>query len=137
MMVINLNEILKNIEQFHGHIGPYAVIGYRMGKIANEKLGKDPFNKKAYVWTGTKPPMSCVIDGIQMSSGCTIGKGNLTIVSGKSPKARFSTNDGKKIEIYLRESVKNEIESTVTKQNIVSFSEELYQKPDSELFEIY
>ncbi len=135
-MVIKLDEILKNIEQFHGHLGPYAVIGYRMGRIANEKLGKDPFSKKAHVWTSDIPPMSCVIDGIQMSSGCTVGKGNLTLLSGNIPKVRFSTNDGKKIEIYLRESVKNEIDSTVTEQNIVSYSEKLYQKSDQELFEI-
>ena len=135
-MVIILDDALKNIEQFHGHIGPYVVIGYRMGCIANEKLGKNPFSKKAHVWTSTKPPMSCIIDGIQMSSGCTIGKGNLTIIMGKLPKVRFSNNNGKHIEIHLRESIKNEIDKTVTEQNIVSYSEKLYQKSDQELFEI-
>ena len=135
-MVIKLNEELKNIEQFHGHIGPYAVIGFRMGKIAIEKLGKNPFSKKAQVWTGEKPPMSCVIDGIQMSSGCTIGKGNLTISSGKLPKVLFSNNDGKQVEILLRESIKNDIDITVNDQNIIAYSEKLYQKTDNELFEI-
>jgi formylmethanofuran dehydrogenase subunit E len=135
-MVIGLNEELKNIERFHGHIGPYAVIGFRMGKIANEKLGNNPFSKKAQVWTSKEPPMSCVIDGIQMSSGCTIGKGNLTIVSGNLPKVLFSNNDGKQIEIHLRQSIINEIDTNVTEQNIISYSEKLYQKPDNELFEI-
>jgi len=135
-MVIILNEDLKNIEQFHGHIGPYAVIGFRMGKIANEKLGKNPFSKKAQVWTDAKPPMSCIIDGIQMSSGCTIGKGNLTILSGKLPKVRFSNNEGKQVEILLRESIKNDIDTTVNEENIIAYSEELFQKPDTELFEI-
>jgi len=136
-MVITLDDALKNIEEFHGHIGPYAVIGYRMGKIANEKLGKNPFGKKAHVWTGKKPPMSCIIDGIQMSSGCTLGKGNLKVVSGNIPKVRFSNNDGKQVEILLRKSIKNEIDTTVTEQNIISYSEKLYQKPDIELFEIF
>ncbi len=135
-MVIRLNEELRNIERFHGHIGPYAVIGFRMGKIANEKLGKNPFNKKAQVWTSKEPPMSCVIDGIQMSSGCTIGKGNLKIFSGNLPKVLFSNNNGKQIEIHLRESIKNEIDTNVTEQNIISYSEKLYQLPDAELFEI-
>jgi len=135
-MVIGLNEELKNIEQFHGHIGPYAVIGFRMGKISNEILGKNPFDKKAQVWTSTKPPMSCIIDGIQMSSGCTIGKGNLEISSGKLPKVRFVNNDGKQVEIALKESIKNEIDTTVNEQNIISYSEKLFQKPDNELFEI-
>ena len=134
--MILLNEELKNIEQFHGHIGPYAVIGFRMGKIANEKLGKNPFSKNAQVWTDAKPPMSCVIDGIQMSSGCTTGKGNLTILSGKLPKVRFSNNEGKEVEIILRESIKNDIDTTVNEENIIAYSEELFQKPDTELFEI-
>lgn len=136
-MVITLDETLKKIEQFHGHLGPYAVIGYRMGMIANEKLGSDPFSKTAIIWTSTAPPKSCVIDGIQMSSGCTIGKCNLTVVSGDTPKARFLTDDGKQIEIVLRDSVKNEIDSTVTEKNIVSYSERLFQKSDQELFKIH
>ncbi len=135
-MVIPLDETLKKIEQFHGHLGPYAVLGYRMGRIANEKLGTNPFLKTAIVWTNGTPPMSCVIDGIQISSGCTTGKGNLTVLSGNIPKVRFSDNNGKKIEILLRKSVKNEIDTTVTEQNIVSYSEQLYLKSDQELFEI-
>ena len=131
-----MDEILKKIEQFHGHLGPYVVLGYRMGRIANEKLGIEPFLKTAIVWTNGTPPTSCVIDGIQISSGCTIGKGNLTMVSGNIPKACFSDSNGKKIEILLRESVKNEIDKMVTEQNIVSYSEQLYLKSDQELFEI-
>jgi formylmethanofuran dehydrogenase subunit E len=71
-----------------------------------------------------------------MSSGCTIGKGNLEIFSGKLPKVVFSNNNGKQVEIILKESIKNEIDKTVNEQNIISYSEKLYQKPDNELFEI-
>ncbi|KYK32275.1 MAG: hypothetical protein AYK22_01990 [Thermoplasmatales archaeon SG8-52-3] len=71
-----------------------------------------------------------------MSSGCTIGKGNLTILSGKLPKVRFSNNEGKQVEILLRESIKNDIDTTVNEENIIAYSEELFQKPDTELFEI-
>jgi len=74
-----MEETLSKIEQFHGHLGPYAVIGYKMGKIAKKQLGSDPFSKEAVIWTGTKPPLSCIIDGIQISSGCTLGKGNISI----------------------------------------------------------
>ncbi len=28
---------LENLKRFHGHLGPYAVIGLRIGKIAVEK----------------------------------------------------------------------------------------------------
>ena len=89
-----MNDILKTIEQFHGHLGPYAVLGYKMGKIACEHLGSDPFEKTVTVSTGTTPPISCIIDGIQLGSGCTLGKGNIIIKHENTPKAEFSNKKG-------------------------------------------
>lgn len=131
-----MNETLREIERFHGHIGPYAIIGYKMGELANKTLGSDPFSKRVVVWTGTTPPLSCIIDGLQMSSGCTLGKGNILVHQKGSPKAQFTGNDGKKIEITLKPSIKDEIDTTVTEENIVSFSEKFYQRTNQELFDI-
>jgi formylmethanofuran dehydrogenase subunit E len=131
-----LNETLRQIEKFHGHIGPYAVIGYRMGLIANKKLGSDPFLKKAVVFTGSTPPLSCIVDGIQMSSGCTYGKGNIKVENKGIAKADFFTNEGEKIQILLKKELKNEIDTTVVKENMVSYSEEMFKKSDEELFDI-
>ena len=131
-----MNETLRQIERFHGHLGPYAIIGYKMGEIANKKLGSDPFSKKAVVWTGTTPPLSCIIDGLQMSSGCTLGKGNILVHQDDSPKVQFTSKNGKKIEITLKSSIKQEIDTTVTEENIVSFSEKFYRRTDQELFDI-
>lgn len=131
-----MHEELKKIEEFHGHLGPYVVIGYRMGKIANEKLGSDPFTKKAIVWTGIKPPISCMIDGIQIASGCTTGKGNLEIKNKDTPKAIFSNKNRRNIEINLKERVRKEIDTTVNEENIIAYSERLFRKKDQELFEI-
>jgi len=131
-----MNETLKQIERFHGHLGPYAIIGYKMGEIANKTLGSDPFSKKAVVWTGTTPPLSCIIDGLQMSSGCTLGKGNILVHQEGSPKVQLTNNDGKQIEITLKPSIKQEIDTTVTEENIVSFSEKFYRRTDQELFDI-
>ncbi|MEA2055186.1 MAG: formylmethanofuran dehydrogenase subunit E family protein [Candidatus Thermoplasmatota archaeon] len=131
-----MNEELKQIKRFHGHLGPYAVIGYRMGKLANRMLGEDPFTKRAIVWNGTTPPLSCIIDGLQLASGCTLGKGNITVHSDGITKARFINKSGKSIEISLKSAVKNDIDTTVTEKNMIGFSEKLYQRPDNELFDI-
>jgi formylmethanofuran dehydrogenase subunit E len=135
-MVEKLDEELKNIEKFHGHLGPYVVVGYRMGKIANKKLGSDPFSKKVLVYTGKIPPLSCLIDGIQISSGCTIGKGNLEVKNENQAKAIFSKNSGKGIEITLKEEIKQEIDTNVTEENLVKISEKIFKKTDNELFKI-
>ena len=131
-----MNGVLKQIERFHGHLGPYVVIGYKMGEIANKKLGCDSFSKKAIIWTGPTPPLSCIIDGIQMSSGCTLGKGNIIIHSGKIPKVKFSNGNGKHIEIKLKKDIQNEINTNLTQENMIHYSEQLYNKSDQELFEI-
>ncbi|KYK25862.1 hypothetical protein AYK20_04210 [Thermoplasmatales archaeon SG8-52-1] len=131
-----MNETLKQIEKFHGHIGPYAVIGYRMGLVANKKLGSDPFLKKAVVFTGTIPPLSCIVDGIQISSGCTFGKGNIKVENKGIAKADFFTNEGKKLQIILKPELKKEIDIVVNEDNIVSYSEKMFEKSDEELFEI-
>ena len=131
-----MNETLKYIERFHGHLGPYVVIGYRMGEIANQMLGGDSFSKKAVVWTGTIPPVSCIIDGIQISSGCTLGKGNISVNPDGIPKVQFTNNNGKQIKVSLRPAIRKEIDTTVTKENIIDYSKRLYQRPDQELFNI-
>ena len=104
--------------------------------IANKKLGSDPFSKKAVISTGTKPPLSCIVDGIQISSGCTYGKGNITVKDEDLAKAEFSTDDGKQTIIFLKPSIRKEIETKVTKENMVSYSEEIFERVDEELFEI-
>jgi formylmethanofuran dehydrogenase subunit E len=131
-----VKDILKKIEQFHGHVGPYVIIGYKMGLLAKEKLGSDPFSKKVVVCTGTNPPLSCIIDGIQISSGCTYGKGNLSVKNDFIAKAKFSTNDGKCIQIILKPTVKKDIDLNVNKENMISYSEMMFEKSDKELFEI-
>ena len=131
-----MNKILKNIQNFHGHLGPYVVIGYKMGLIANSILGKDSFSKNVTVWTGIKPPISCIIDGIQISSGCTLGKGNISINHENIPKAEFINKKGQKVNISLKCEIKNEIDNFIKKENIVEISEKLFDKNNDELFEI-
>jgi formylmethanofuran dehydrogenase subunit E len=131
-----MNDILKTIEQFHGHLGPYAVLGYKMGKIACEHLGSDPFDKKVTVSTGTTPPISCIIDGIQLGSGCTLGKGNIAVKYENTPKAEFSDKKGNTITITLEKHIQQEIDENITKDNIISYSEDMFKRKNSDLFQI-
>jgi formylmethanofuran dehydrogenase subunit E len=72
-----------------------------------------------------------------MSSGCTLGKGNLTVKDEGVPKAHFSTKDGKQFKIRLKNLIQNEIDTTVTEENIINYSECLFEKSDTELFDFY
>ena len=130
-----MNATLEKIRGFHGHLGPFVVIGYRMGLLANEALGGSGFSKKATVMTGTKPSISCMIDGIQLSSGCTTGKGNLVVEDRKEARAIFTDREGiMNIEISLREEIRQRIEAELTRENEEDMSIEMFRLPDDELF---
>lgn len=131
-----MNKVLKKLEDFHGHVGPYVLIGYKMGQIANKELGKNPFSKNAVIFTGTAPPISCIVDGVQISSGCTLGKGNIIIKDENIAKAEFSNKSGKKISIELNKEIRDEIDNNVTEENLFSYSENLFSRPNKELFKI-
>jgi len=84
-----VQEVIELLGRFHTHLGPYLIIGARMAEVAIEKLGFSPFKMKAIAYTGTTPPISCMIDGIQFISGCTLGKGNIQVKDHGEPKAKF------------------------------------------------
>jgi formylmethanofuran dehydrogenase subunit E len=63
--------------EFHGHRCPFMPIGYRMGKVAMEKLGMSKVKDHgafALSEMGVGHPQTCMMDGIQAITGCTYGK---------------------------------------------------------------
>ena len=78
-------ELFHRLRQFHGHIGPYAVLGYRLGCWLLERTacGKYFGAHIAVVGPGVTP-YTCLLDGLQLSTGHTLGKRNLELVTGAS-----------------------------------------------------
>lgn len=126
---------LENLKKFHGHLGPYAVIGLRMGKLAVEKMGVRGKKLKCVVRTGIKPPISCIIDGIQFSSSCTLGKGNIKVEDEGVAEAVFFKND-KKIKIRLKDYTKNRVDKEMSKENEEKLSLWVYEMGEEELFDV-
>lgn len=63
--------------QFHGHQCPFMPIGYRMGCLALEKLGAEREKDHGFFVVaelGEGHPQTCLMDGIQASTGATFGK---------------------------------------------------------------
>ena len=99
----DLEAMIERAIQMHGHLGPFLVAGIRMGLLALELLGSTGyFGIAAESDAGSLPPLSCLSDGIQIGSGCTVGKGNLTVRDAGAPRARFRNAQGRAVEIELR-----------------------------------
>ena len=92
------------LRAFHGHLGPYVVAGLRLGRRALAVLAADPhFGIEVDVCCPDAPPPSCVLDGIQFASGCTLGKRNIRHTVGDGVTARFLNRDsGATVTLRLR-----------------------------------
>ena len=86
---------LEQARAYHGHLGPNLVFGLKMGNYAvNALSARTHFGMKAEVHCPARPPISCIIDGVQLSTGCTMGKANISHVVSDGPvKAVFTNTD--------------------------------------------
>lgn len=96
--------------EIHGHLGIYAIIGVKMGIFALETLRAKPGDVKISSSAGTRPPVSCMNDGLQVSTCATLGHGLIESLPNDSPSAEaiFYTNE-KKIKIRLKEEISDNI----------------------------
>jgi len=100
---------LDLLRAFHGHLGPYALAGVRAGRYAVAKLQADRhFGMEADVYCPDAPPPSCFMDGIQWSTGCTLGKRNIRHHAADGVEARFlNRRTGESFGIRLRPEAVN------------------------------
>ncbi len=72
-------EWLVEAVQFHGHLGPWAAAGLRAGMTGRKAVGAEGYFDLQVTVEGpmAKPPQSCFLDGLQVSTGATLGKRNL------------------------------------------------------------
>ncbi len=79
--------------ELHRHLGIYSLVGAKMGVRAREILNA-PFDSLRVVsFTGSEPPLSCLNDGLQASTGASLGRGSIRIAKSRSePAAMFVRN---------------------------------------------
>lgn len=130
----NEDLLLRSIE-FHGHLGPYLVLGLKAGLFANKVLGRDPMKTEALIKTETTPPQSCFVDGVQFSTGCTFGKRNISLTQGKGLQVTFKKNN-KKLTLKLKKEIIEEINSLPSEEEAwENLAKDFYQREIKELFE--
>ncbi|TSA31803.1 MAG: hypothetical protein D4R64_17280 [Porphyromonadaceae bacterium] len=98
------------------HTGIYSMIGVKMGVRALEYFNVGVNNLEVVSYAGSEPPLSCLNDGIQISTGATIGQGLIkvdkTVLT--IPTVIFVFN-GKKIRIELKKEIAERIEADISK----------------------
>ncbi|MFZ1947196.1 MAG: formylmethanofuran dehydrogenase subunit E family protein [bacterium] len=133
------NPLLKAAGRFHGHIGPFLAIGLRMGLLANEVLGRSPFDTFAEITTRPEPPKSCLVDGVQYSTGCTMGKGNITLrAHPRLVRARFTQGE-RVVEVSLKAAFLRRMDRALQgapEKAVVDYAFLIMDTREGDLFEV-
>lgn len=104
--------VLRQAARFHGHLGPWLVLGLKAGTHARRKLVASPFELNARVFCPTGTPYTCFVDGIQFSSGCTMGKGNISHNRALGCRVEFTRRGSRtRVRLAVRPEVWGELHS--------------------------
>lgn len=89
--------------ELHGHLGIFATIGVKMGIRAREYFDIGVDDMQVTTFAGSRPPVSCLNDGLQVSTGGTLGHGLITVANVKDNNTRAeATFKFKDKEVTLR-----------------------------------
>jgi pyrimidine-specific ribonucleoside hydrolase len=108
-------------DEFHGHLGVFSIVGAKMGIKAREIFGVGPDMLEVVTYAGSKPPYSCLTDGIQVSTGATLGMGTIHLAKSKKaiPSAVFTYNS-RSIKITLKQEYLDTVDADI-KEGIAKF----------------
>ncbi len=102
--------------EIHGHLGIYAVLGAKMGLLARERFEAEGLRGDCSVlsFAGNRPPVSCLNDGLQVSTGASLGHGLIAVSDEpeKRVEARFRLGDrafGLRLRPDLEAQVRDDI----------------------------
>lgn len=130
--------MLKEAEKFHGHLGPYLVLGILAGELALKKLRcRKYFNLEIKVFGANKKPKSCLIDGLQLSTGATYGKGNIIKLNSTLIKVEFRNRiNNKKIILRLKDGLLQILKNTKIHRDSEALAKKLYKTDYTKLFNL-
>src|SRR5256712_12175535 len=105
-----------------------------MGEIVKRRFGHYK-GLHARVESRPEPPMRCVLDGIQFSSGCTMGKGNIALESATDPAVTFE-KEGRRLRVALKPGWRERIDRAMLKETEIEQTLFYYTVPGSDAVEV-
>ena len=129
--------VLRQAAAFHGHLGPWLVLGLKAGTHARRKLAASPFELNARIFCPAGMPYTCFVDGIQFSSGCTMGKGNISHNRAFGCRVEFTHRGCRsRLRLAVRPEVWDELHSRPSRgmAGAARLGREFARRPMNELF---
>ncbi len=103
-------------DEFHGHLGVFSIVGAKMGIRAREHFGIGTDLLEIGSYAGSVEPFSCMNDGLQVSTGATLGQGSIHLINDTivKPQAVF-TYGNQSILIKLKDEYLKELKAVIAK----------------------
>jgi formylmethanofuran dehydrogenase subunit E len=128
--------------KLHGHLGPFLVVGVRMGSIAKKVFNPDAGDSVRFQVTAKVPlviPFSCTINGIQAATRCTIGKQRLRTEN--THRQIFASFRDENSDYVVRISVKPRVIRDLMRKMVAGIrndelAAEIVAIPERQLFKI-
>lgn len=130
----SIDDMVKRGIKLHGHSGPYLNLGIKMGLLALDLLDvKGYFDLSVEVEMEYRRPMSCLIDGLQISTGCTMGKGNIGVKNNPGVVKVLFKSDHKEIKTTIKQEIYELID--FQKETCEDLAEQILDMSDNKLFD--
>lgn len=135
-----LDILLERAVEFHRHLGPFLVLGLRMGLAGLRKLNIKRGEKKLLV-TAKLPysiPFSCAVDGLQLATKCTMGNKKLKIRNHAGIATKFEL-DGELLTVAVNSSLFDKLKrvllsESVLEEEVQELGRLVASMPEGELF---
>ena len=102
-----MQDELERVVRHHGHLGGFAVLGYKAGQFLLDRLAAQRyFGMNVVLFCPPQPPHSCMLDGLQLATGCSVGKANLALRASEQVVVRAENlKSGERVWIRPAEGV--------------------------------
>jgi len=138
----DLNTLLRMATDLHGHFGPFLTLGVRMGLVGLRELGADEEDTRLHVTVMLEYalPFSCILDGVQTVTKCTVGNKRLAWKESKEIGAIFLIrNSGRQVEVRTRPTVVQELRRRLNERQpldkeVQQLALDIASRPEKELF---
>lgn len=130
----NIESMVNQGIKLHGHAGPYLNLGIKMGLLALEILkAKGYFDLSVEAELEYRRPMSCFVDGLQISTGCTMGKGNIRVKNQPGKVNALFKTENKNLRITLKPEIVESL--NFEEESCENLSQKILSIPNNELFD--
>jgi len=100
--------------EVHQHVGIYTILGAKMGVRAREILETPTRAVNVIAETGSRPPTSCVLDGLQVALGSTLAQDLIHAPSVARPQvAAVFEYKGRKVRLSLKQEFQKQVDDII------------------------